>query len=134
VVISDGDVSGSPSPIAVPASIANTIVIGVGDPNKATLIAGHSSRQDGWSLKQMAARLGGIYHEGNRMHLPSGILDSLAMVSPRVSDVIGLREAGLIAIGIGAGCIGLIGPALMFAGLRRTQARLLRTPVLEAAA
>lgn len=138
VVISDGDLSNPPTPIAVPSSIANAIVIGVGDPNKASLIAGHSSRQDGWSLKQVAARLGGIYHEGNRLHLPTKVLESLAMVTPRVSDVIGLREAGLIAIGTGAGCIGLIGPALMLLGLRRAQSRLLRptrTPAsLEAAA
>jgi Ca-activated chloride channel family protein len=126
VVISDGDASGPPTPIAVPASIANTIVIGVGDPNKASLISGHSSRQDTWSLKQVAARLGGLYHEGNRLHLPTSVLDSLAMVTPRVSDVIGLRDAGLIAIGVGGGLTGLIGPALMFAGLRRTQRRLLR--------
>jgi hypothetical protein len=90
----------------VPSSIASTIVIGVGDPNKASLVSGHSSRQDSWSLKQVAARLGGIYHEGNRLHLPSRILDQLAMVTPRVSDVIGLRDAGLIAIGVGAGASG----------------------------
>lgn len=118
VVISDGDIEKPVGPLSVPGSIANSIVIGVGDPAKASLVSGHSSRQDTWALKQLAARLGGFYHEGNRLHLPSALLDRLSMISPRVSNLIGLREAGLIALGVGCGLLGLIGPALMLFGLR----------------
>ncbi len=125
VIISDGDLKIAPSPAKPPPSIADTIVIGVGDPNKPTLISGHSSRQDPWLLKQLAARLGGYFHEGNTRHLPREVLEGLTMISPRVSDVVGLREAGLLAVGLGAAMIGLIGPALAMlgvpAGVRRAR-------------
>lgn len=122
VVISDGDISKPVAPLALPGSIASAIVIGVGDPNKATLVSGHSSRQDTWALKQLAAKLQGTYHEGNRLHLPSAVLDRLSMVTPRIGNVVGLREAGLIALGLGAAMIGLIGPALLFFGTPRAMA------------
>jgi len=117
VIISDGDLKTAPSPTKPPPSIADTIVIGVGDPSKPTLISGHSSRQDPWLLKTLAARLGGYFHEGNTRHLPTEVVERLSMISPRVSDVVGLREAGLLALGTGAAMVGLIGPALALFGV-----------------
>jgi Ca-activated chloride channel family protein len=116
VVISDGDTSANQAPIRVPDSIADSIVIGVGDPYRSTMINGHSSRQDTDSLKRLAARLGGIYHDGNSKHLPSSVLDSLSVTSPRESDAVGMREAGLIATGAGASLLALLGPALVLFG------------------
>ncbi len=116
VIISDGDLKTAPSPSRPPPSIADTIVIGVGDPDKATLISGHSSRQDPWLLKQLAAGLGGYFHQGNTRHIPREVLEGLTMISPRVSDMLGLREAGLLALAAGSAMLGLIGPALMLAG------------------
>jgi len=123
VVISDGDIDKPVGPLVVPGSIASTIVIGVGDPGKASLVSGHSSRQDTWALKQLAARLNGVYHEGNRLHLPSSILDRLSMITPNAGGLIGLREAGILALGVGAGVLGLVGPALMLMGLRGAHRR-----------
>lgn len=126
VVISDGDVehgAAAVGSVSLPASIADTIVIGVGDPGRASLVGGHASRQDTWSLKQVAARLGGIYHEGNRLHLPSSVLDRLSMITPTVGSVIGLREAALIALGLGCAMTALIGPALMWLGVPRAFAK-----------
>ena len=105
------------------SAIADTIVIGVGDPFKATLVAGHSSKQETWSLKQLAARLNGTYHEGNRLQLPSEVLKKLSMISPNAGEPIGTRDAGLLAIGIGSTLTAGIGPLLMLAGLRRPYAR-----------
>jgi Ca-activated chloride channel family protein len=126
VIMSDGDLKSPPSLRKPPPSIADTIVIGVGDPVKPTLIAGHSSKQNTWALKQLAASLGGYYHEGNTRHLPTEIVESLTMISPRVSQVLGLREAGLITLGVGSAMVSLIGPALLVAGVpgsfRRTRA------------
>lgn len=119
VVITDGDLdqgAAALGSVSMPASIADTIVIGVGDPNNPTIVAGHPSRQDQWTLKQIAAKLGGYYHEGNRLHLPSSVLAKLTMMTPRTGSSLGLREAALIAIGTGAGMVGLIGPALMLFG------------------
>jgi hypothetical protein len=123
VVITDGDLSSPVSPGPRPASIADAIVIGVGDPNRATTISGHASRQDQWTLKSLAARLGGIYHQGNTRHLPREILDELTMIAPRVSDAIGVRELGLLAFAIGASMLGLVGPLLVRFGTPRALRR-----------
>jgi Ca-activated chloride channel family protein len=100
IVISDGDAEHPPAPVARPDSIADAIVIGVGDPNRGSIVGGHNSRQDASSLKQLAARLGGVYHEGNQHHLPSEILDKLTMINPRTGAALGLREGRLAFPGI----------------------------------
>lgn len=122
VVVSDGDARDTLGPVRLPPAIADTIVIGVGDPLKPTTVSGHSSKQESWSLKQLAARLGGVYHEGNRLHLPTEILRKLSMISPNAGEHVGLREAALIALGAGAATTALINPLLMAFGLRRQYA------------
>lgn len=135
VVISDGDLTKTVNPPPRPASIADAIVIGVGDPNRSTAISGHASRQDAWNLKSIAGRLDAIYHDGNTRHLPTAVLDGLTMVAPRVGDGIGLREAGLASLGIGCALLGLLGPMLILFGAPRPAARASRTestaPTLE---
>ena len=123
VVISDGDLDKPVSVSRRPASIADAIVIGVGDPSRATAIAGRSSRQDQWSLKSVAGKLNGYYHEGNTKHLPSEILDQLTMIAPRVSDGIGLREVGLVALALGCAILGVLNPLLLAFGVRRGETR-----------
>jgi hypothetical protein len=123
LVVSDGDANTDLGPVNIPPAIADTIVIGVGDPNKATLVSGHSSKQETMSLKALAARLHGYYHEGNRLHLPSEILKKLTMITPNAGAELGIRDAGLIALTTGAGMTALIGPALMAFGLKRSYAK-----------
>lgn len=120
VVVSDGDARDTLGPVRLPPAIADTIVIGVGDPLKPTVVSGHSSKQESWSLKQLAARLGGVYHEGNRLHLPTEILRRLSMISPNAGESVGLREAALIAVAAGSSITAFIGPMLMAFGLRRS--------------
>lgn len=122
VVVSDGDASAAQPP-TVPASIADVIVIGVGDATRSTVVAGHSSRQDVASLKQLAARLGGIYHDANRRHLPSAVLDQLTMITPRVGARFSARDLALAATGFGGFTLALLGPALMLFGRRGPFAR-----------
>ena len=116
VVVSDGDSITAPPPSRIPASIADTIVIGVGDPYKGSSIAGHSSKQNMVSLKQLAARLGGTYHQGNEKHLPSDVLDGLTMIEPRLGESTGMRELALIMAVGGASVLALLAPALAIAG------------------
>lgn len=120
VIVSDGDSSANQAPIQKPDSIADTIVIGVGDPYRSTMVNGHASRQDADSLKQLAARLGGQYHNGNEKHLPSSVLEKLSVTSPRDSSSLSVREAALIAAGVGAAMLALIGPALVLFGRPRS--------------
>lgn len=124
IIVSDGDARSElgGGQVAIPPAIADTIVIGVGDPNKASLVSGHSSKQETLSLKTLAARLGGTYHEGNRLHLPTETLQRLSMITPNGGNNVGLRDAALIAIGVGAALTALIGPALMLFGLKRSYA------------
>jgi Ca-activated chloride channel family protein len=123
VVVSDGDTSANQGTLRVPDSIADTLVIGVGDPFRSTMVNGHSSRQDTDSLKQLAARLKGVYHEGNQKHLPTKVLDRLTVMDPRKSGLVGLREAALVAIGAGGAMIALVGPALVLFGRGGAYAR-----------
>ena len=118
LVVSDGDASAAMPP-ALPASIADTIVIGVGDPVRSSVVGGHSSRQDASSLKQLALRLGGVYHDGNVKHLPSAVLDRLTMISPRRADRLSTRDLALLATGLGCSTLALLGPAMMLFGRPR---------------
>lgn len=119
VVVSDGDTAAAPAASRLPSAIANTLVIGVGDTNRATTMWGRPSRQDATSLRQVAARLGGLYHDGNRKHLPSSVLEGLSMIQPRPGSDLALRDAALFATGLGAFTLAFATPLLQFAGRRR---------------
>lgn len=123
LVVSDGDTIGGVARPRLPASIADTIVLGVGDPHRAQMVAGHSSRQDTTSLKKLATRLGGTYHQGNELHIPSSLLDELTMIQPHIGTRGGLRELAILLSVSGAAVLALIPPALAVAGLRRTWTR-----------
>jgi Ca-activated chloride channel family protein len=112
VVLSDGDALPASLPGRLPPAIADAIVIGVGDPYQSSVVAGHASRQDAASLKQLAARLGGVYHDGNRKHLPSELIAGLTMIQPRLSDGTSLRELALAALAGGAGVLAVL-PVLL---------------------
>ena len=126
VVIGDGDLSKPVTPRNMPASIADSIVIGVGDPVRPTILSGHSSKQDAWMLKGLAAKLGGVYHDGNTRQLPTEVVERLASVAPRLGDGVSLRELGLVTLGIGAFLVSCIGPALLLVGQPAKSQRLLR--------
>lgn len=123
VVVTDGDTAGNPNPGRMPSSIADAIVIGVGDSNRATPLWGRPSRQDSGSLRQLAARLGGLYHDGNIKHLPSSVLEGLALIQPRVGADVALRDLALFAAGFGGFTLALASPALLLLGRRRADVR-----------
>jgi len=118
VVISDGDADDKKPVRFVPSSIADSIVIGVGDPLRPTMVAGHRSKQETDALRSLASRLEGVYYQGNSKHLPSAMLNQLTMIKPRVTDAIGLRELAFLSIGIGGALLALIGPSLITLGRR----------------
>jgi len=102
IIISDGDTVPSTGMPTLPASIADVVVVGVGDISKGMFIDGHQSRQDSTTLRQVAIRLGGVYHNGNEKHLPTDLIKGLA-VAARVSpfEELTKREYALFALGIG---------------------------------
>lgn len=77
LVISDGDTVPDSGLKPMPSAVTDVIFAGVGDPSRGTFIDGHLSRQDNASLSQVARRLGGVYHNGNRLQVPSEMLRRL---------------------------------------------------------
>lgn len=103
VMLTDGDTVPATGMPKLPASIADVLVVGVGDPRAGSFIEGHQSRQDAGTLRQVAARLSGTYHDGNEKHLPTNLLTGLTLVPRKgVFEQLTLREYALMAVGTGA--------------------------------
>lgn len=123
LVVSDGDELSSSTVPRLPASIADVLVIGVGDPQQTMSVGGHASRQDTVSLKQLAIRLGGVFHQGNTRHPPSRLLEDLSMIEPRITEGDGLRRLAIACSVGGVAVLALIGPLLSLAGRPRSWSR-----------
>jgi Ca-activated chloride channel family protein len=115
LMLSDGDTVPATGMPKLPASIADVLIVGVGDPRQGSFIDGRMSRQDASTLRQIAARLGGVYHDGNQKHLSSELLAKLTII-PRKSalDQLTRREYALLACGLGATVLALL-PVLLHA-------------------
>ncbi len=77
VVVTDGDTVPATGMPKMPPSVADVLIVGIGDPSKGTFISGRNSRQDVSTLRQIAARLRGAYHNGNEKHLPTSLIQKL---------------------------------------------------------
>ena len=80
LMISDGDTVPAVGMPKMPASIADILIVGVGDPRQGTFIDGRMSRQDASTLRQIAARLGGIYHDANAKHIGTATIQGLTVI------------------------------------------------------
>lgn len=109
LLVSDGDTvpaKGMPKP---PASIANVLVVGVGDPRTGKFISGRQSRQDTSTLRQIATRLRGIYHNGNEKHIATDTLNLLTKATGASPlEKLTRREYAMIACTIGATIVSLL--------------------------
>jgi len=122
IIVSDGDTIPETLPSTMPPSIADVLVLGVGPTSRTTPIAGHASRQDAASLRTLATRLRGSYHDGNARHVPSMILNNLSMLTLGKSGGAHRRLLALIATGIGGSIIALMPLALAYLGRARIEA------------
>ena len=115
LVVTDGDTVPATGLPRMPESVSGTILVGVGDAATGTFIDGHMSRQDVATLRQVAARSGGLYHDGNAKHVPTASLVALGMVpQERLIDRLGLRELAIAATVGGAAALAAV-PALLAA-------------------
>lgn len=113
ILLTDGDSVPPTGMPALPPSISGSIVVGVGDPRSGKFINGYQSRQDVATLRQMAKRLSGFYHNGNDKHIASKTLDSLMSVEAKEPwEKLGRREYALIAVGLSSLILGML-PALL---------------------
>ena len=119
LLLSDGDTVPATGMPKLPSSVADVLVVGVGDPTHGSFIDGRMSRQDTSTLRQIAVRLGGVYHDGNQKHLSSALLDQLTII-PRQSafERLTRRDIALIACGLGAAVFAFLPLLLHYYGTR----------------
>jgi Ca-activated chloride channel family protein len=119
LLVTDGDTVPATGMPKLPASIADVLVVGIGDPRTGSFIDGRQSRQDASTLRQVAVRLGGTYHDGNEKHLPSDLLRQLTLM-PKESllDRLSVREYALLAVGLGSAVLALLPVGLHWLGSR----------------
>jgi Ca-activated chloride channel family protein len=120
LVVSDGDTLPAKESPVLPAAFGGALVLGVGDPYHGLYIDGHTSRQDGDSLRELALRLGGQYFDTNLRHVPTAdlaVFDRWLPLSPH-NDA-GTREWAIGAtMGGAAALVALCVASSLTGGLR----------------
>jgi Ca-activated chloride channel family protein len=117
ILISDGDTVPYTGMPAIPPAIAKCIVIGVGDSKVGKFIDGHQSRQAGMTLKQIATRLGGTYHDANDRNVPTQLINDITGLLPMKEDAAaGRREMAIAATGAGGTLVAMTPLALALFG------------------
>lgn len=103
LILTDGDTVPADGMPRMPASIDRVLVLGVGDTRAGSFINGRQSRQDVTTLRQVAARLRGEYHDGNEKQIPTDLV-RFAASAPREGafDALSLREYALMLTALGA--------------------------------
>jgi Ca-activated chloride channel family protein len=119
IVISDGDTVPPTGMPKMPPSVRSVLIVGVGDSRTGKFIDGRQSRQDIPTLKQMAARLGGTFHDGNEKHLSSSLIASATGLEERdIFEKLTRRDYAMIAVALGTLVLGLLPALLHFFGTR----------------
>lgn len=119
VIVSDGDTVPATGMPELPMAIGGTLVIGVGDRLAGKFIAGHQSRQDTSTLRQVANRLNGEFHDGNKRHVPSDILAAAAADARKpLIERLTKREWAMIAVVLSSLVLGLVPLLLHWFGTR----------------
>ncbi|MFT5289851.1 MAG: Ca-activated chloride channel family protein [Planctomycetota bacterium] len=117
VLISDGDTVPATGMPRMPASVANVLVVGVGDPVTGKFIDGRQSRQDVSTLRQIATRLGGEFHNGNERHMSSSMIANLSRAGVESSFTkLTRRDYALACIAIGSALLAILPLLLHFLG------------------
>ncbi len=119
ILVSDGDtVPGTGMP-KMPASVHRVLVVGVGDARAGSFIDGRQSKQEAATLRQVAVRLHGHYHNANEKHISSEVVSQIHDIggsSPFAK--LTRREYALLATLFGAAGWALLPLALHFLGTR----------------
>lgn len=108
--VTDGDTVPATGMPKMPASIGtNVVMVGVGNPTVGKSIGGHMSRQDTSTLRQVATRLNGSYHDGNDKHLTTELVSRIdEKATPRREEKWSNRDYALLMITIGSAALVLV--------------------------
>ncbi|MCP5024559.1 MAG: VWA domain-containing protein [bacterium] len=127
IVLSDGDTVPPTDMPKMPPSVGGCLVVGVGDPLVGSFVGGRNSRQDVSTLRQIAARMNGSYHNGNKKHVASGILKQVTVGSHQaLLRVWSRREYALMACFLGSALLALLPLLLHLLGTRFQPGRRVR--------
>ena len=119
MLLTDGDSVPPKGMPKLPSSVRNVVVVGVGDHSTGKYIDEHQSRQDISTLRQLAKRLGGVYHNGNQKHLTSTTISSLIQTTADDKKrEWTLREWAIFATFVGSAAIALLPMALCHFGTK----------------
>jgi Ca-activated chloride channel family protein len=119
ILVTDGDTVPATGMPKLPVAIEHKLIIGVGDAQKGTFIDGRHSRQEASTLRQIAIRLGGVYHDGNEKHVGSDILQAMTRTGETSAiEKLTRREYALLACALGATILALLPFALQHFGTR----------------
>ena len=118
MMVTDGDTVPATGMPKMPASIGgNVVMVGVGNPTVGKSLGGHTTRQDVSTLRQVAVRLGGTYHDGNEKQLTTELVSKIdERARPRGGDRWTAREYARLCVGAGAAVFGLLPLALGLLG------------------
>jgi Ca-activated chloride channel family protein len=117
LVLTDGDTVPATGMPKMPAAVSHVAVVGVGDARAGSFIDGRQSRQDASTLRQVAARLGGTYHNGNEKQIPTDLLNRVTQtLEDGAFSQLTRREYALMACGAGATTFALLPLALFLFG------------------
>lgn len=117
LMLTDGDTVPTTGMPKLPASVADFFVIGVGDSNSGSFIDGHQSRQDINTLRQVANRLRGVYHNGNKKHITSQMVGKIVRPQDEEAKKVWTRrEWSLVAALVGSAICSLIPILLHYVG------------------
>lgn len=117
ILVSDGDTVPATGMPRMPPSVSDVVIVGVGDSTKGSFINGHNSRQDVSTLRQIAARTGGTYHNGNEKHLSTALIERLTAGMEGQSRVqLTARETALLLAGLSVAVLALLPLLLHYFG------------------
>lgn len=134
LMLSDGDTVPATGMPKLPASVADVLIVGVGDPRQGSFIDGRMSRQDTSTLRQIAARLGGVYHDGNTKQISTATLNAMTVIPRKTAfERLSRREYALLACGIGASLLAVL-PVLLHQFGTRWRPGVPRSPAMREAA
>ncbi len=117
LVVSDGDTIPATGTPKFPESVAHVLVVGVGDTQAGRFIDGHQSRQDESTLRQLAVRLGGQYHNGNEKQIGSALVKEMTSFAGKsMVERLTRREYALMAIATGSAVLAALPILLWYFG------------------
>ena len=117
LVLTDGDTVPATGMPKLPASVEQLLVVGVGDPNSGTFIHDHQSRQDVNTLRQVANRLRGVFHNGNQKQLTAQLVSRFVQdQEQRKAANWTRREWALLACVLGSSILAIVPVLLHYFG------------------